>query len=428
MIVLETVSDTIAATGEARPIALRTWTAREGLQARLSRRDDTLVAESSGSPGCFGGWDIVFPAQGGSWYSVGLDYRAEGMASVLDGMPLFVFWEDDAGERVDYDYLIIHESPAVGRAQRIFRCPESATHCVLRVGVRWTATGRAEFAHPELMPVEPPAPRVHRIAVASERPREPKSVADNVAQYTQLARDAAEQYRPALLLMPEVILQLGLERPAWQHAIEIPGPETKAFAEIAREHEMMIAFSTEEREGDLYYNTMVVFGPDGSIIGTYRKTHLAVMEGWEGVTPGDELPVLDTPLGRVGCTICKDSSLLDSTRVPAEHGIELMLLSIMGDHRAVQWGWAPGTFSPDRWQVIMRARAIENHIWMVIARNNGEGSCIISPSGDILAWNAGRQRIIAADCDLGEELRTFRGSTFRDSTWAERRPQLYRRQ
>jgi predicted amidohydrolase len=217
-----------------------------------------------------------------------------------------------------------------------------------------------------------------------------------------------------------------LTSPYYQHAIEIPGPETDVFAEIADEHEMMIAFSVEEKDADLYYNTMVLWGPDGEIIDTYRKTHLAIGEGWEGVTPGDRLPVIDTPLGTVGCTICKDSSLLDSTRVPAERGIEMMLLSIMGDHRAVEWQWAPGSFSPDRWKTIMRARAIENHIWMVIARNNCEGSCIISPSGDILAWNDGRQRIIMAECDLGEELRTFRGSTFRDSTWAERRPHLYR--
>lgn len=426
MIVLETMAgETIGSVGGAVPIALRTWAAREGLEASLSRDGETLVAESSGSPGCFGGWDIVFAAEGGTWYSVGLDYRAAAMESVLDGMPLFVFWEDDEGERVDYDYLMIHESPSEGRAQRRFRCPEKATRCALRVGVRWTATGRAEFSLPELTPVEAPAPRIHRIAVAAQKPNGPESVMDNVRQYTQLARDAAD-YRPDLLLMPEVILQLGLGRPMYEHAITIPGPETDAFAEVAREHRMMIAFSTEERDGDLYYNTMVIFGPDGEIVGRYRKTHLAVTEGWEGVTPGDELPVIETPLGKIGCTICKDSSLLDSTRVPAQRGIELMLLSIMGDHRAVQWQWAPGTFSPDRWKVIMRARAIENHIWMVVARNNAEGSCIISPSGDILAWNDGRQRIIVAECDLGEELRTFRGSTFRDSTWAERRPQLYR--
>jgi predicted amidohydrolase len=348
------------------------------------------------------------------------------MASVLDGMPLLVFWEDDEGERVDYDYLLIHEPSSEGRAQRCFRCPDDATTCVLRTGVRWTATGRAEFSMPEVTPTAPPPSRIHRIAVAAEKPKSGnETLADNVEQYLALAEDAAD-YNPDLLVMPEIILQWGLPGPAFDHAVRIPGPEIDAFGNLAREHEMMITFSAVEEDGDLFYNTMVVLAPDGDLFGTYRKTHLAIGEGWDGTTPGDELPVVDTPLGKVGCTICKDSSLLDSTRVPAERGIEMMLLSIMGDHRAVEWQWAPGSFSPDRWKTIMRARAIENHIWMVIARNNCEGSCIISPSGDILAWNDGRQRVIVAECDLGEELRTFRGSTFRDSTWAERRPHLYR--
>ncbi|MGC9320030.1 MAG: carbon-nitrogen hydrolase family protein, partial [Armatimonadota bacterium] len=289
---------------------------------------------------------------------------------------------------------------------------------------RWTATGRAEFWSPALEPAEAPPRRVHRIAVASAQPEDPQSVEDNVRLFTALAREAGE-LSPDLLLMPEVILSWGVPGDQEDKARQIPGAETDAFAEVANDHDMMIAFSMLEADGDLFFNTMVIFGPDGEIIGTYRKTHLAITEGWDGVTPGDELPVIETPIGRVGCTICKDSSLLDSTRVPALRGIEVMLLSIMGDHRAVQWQWAPGSFSPDRWKVIMRARAIENHIWMVIARNRAEGSAIISPSGDILAWNDGRQGVIVADCEISEELRTFRGSTFRDSTWAERRPQLY---
>ncbi len=426
MIVIETLPGDLPARGDIQPTALRTWAAREGLEARCAREGDRLLVESSGSPGCFGGWDIVFPVEGGRHYRIGLDYATQAMDSVLDGMPVFVFWTDDADERVDYDYLLVHEPDApAGRAERVFRCPDSATRAVVRVGVRWTATGRAEFSAPATELVEAPPRRVHRIAVAAERPEDPQNVADNVRQYCRLARDAAE-LKPDLVLMPEIILQLGLPSPAYEHAIRIPGPETDAFAEVAAGHDMMIAFSTMEGDGDLYYNTMVLFGPDGAIVGTYRKTHLAIMEGWEGTTPGDDLPVIDTPIGKVACTICKDSSILDSSRVPAMRGAEIMLLSIMGDHRAVQWEWAPGTYSPDRWKVIMRARAIENHMWVVVARNNREGSCIVSPSGDILAWNDGRQRIIVADCDISEELRTFRGSTFRDSTWAERRPNLYR--
>lgn len=426
MIVLETMEPMPSARGSIQPLALRRWTTRPGQEARLSRDGERLIAEASGSPGCFGGWDVVFPVEGGQHYRVGLDFAAEDMDSVLDGMPIFVFWTDDEDRRLDYDYVLEREPDATqGRAERIFRCPDSATRAVLRFGVRWTTTGRAVFSAPAVEPVAAPPRRVHRLAVAVERPQQPQTVDDNVRQYCALVREAAEHH-PDLVLMPEVILSWGLPAPHWQHARPIPGPETDAFAAVAAECNTMVAFSMMEADGDQYYNTMVVFGPDGTLLGTYRKVHLAVAEGWEGVTPGRELPVFDTPVGRVACTICKDSSILESSRVPALHGAEVMLLSIMGDHRAVQWGWAPGTFSPDRWKVIMRARAIENHLWLVVARNNAEGSCIISPSGDIIAYNDGRRRVIVADCDIAERLRTFRGSTFDDSTWAERRPHLYR--
>ena len=199
MIVLESKPGVgIQSEGDRKPSMLRTWTAREGLEAELSRDGESLIAKSSGSPGCFGGWDIVFPVEGGTWYSVGLSYRAEEMESVLDGLPLFVFWEDDDGERVDYDYLIIHEPASEGRAQRTFRCPDDATNCVLRIGVRWTTTGRAEFWLPKVTPTDPPPSRIHRIAVAAERPKSPESVGDNVRQYVQLAEDAAD-FKPDLV-------------------------------------------------------------------------------------------------------------------------------------------------------------------------------------------------------------------------------------
>ena len=49
----------------------------------------------------------------------------------------------------------------------------------------------------------------------------------------------------------------------------------------------------------------------------------------------------------------------------------------------------------------------------------------MAPSGEIVAWNTGAQRVIWADCDLGERLPTFRGTSFHDANWAERRPHLY---
>jgi predicted amidohydrolase len=426
MIVLETWEPDLQVASQVKPSALRTWTAREGLEAVCSREADRLVVESSGSAGCFGGWDVVFEGiEAGKYYRIGIGWEAEGLDSVLDGMPIFVLWTDDQDERVDYDYLMVRSPEgAGGRAERVLVAPEGATRAVLRCGLRWTTTGRAIFFCPAVDPAEPPEPRIVRIAVATAKPAGSESVEDNVAFWCDMVREAAD-CRPDLVLMPECITSWTLPRDRMQHARPIPGPESDAFCQVAAECDTMVALSMNERDGELIHNTGLIIERDGTLVGKYRKVHLAILEGWDGVTPGDEQPVFHTSLGALTMTICKDSSIHESARVPAVKGAEAMLLSIMGDHRAVDWRQRPSWFSPDRWKVIMRARAIDNHLWMIVARNNQEGSCVISPGGDILAYNDGGQRVIWADCDFGERLRPWRGSSFADATWAERRPQLY---
>jgi len=288
-------------------------------------------------------------------------------------MPLLVFWINNEDERVDYDYLIIHEPEGDGgRAERVLQAHPDATRAVLRFGVRWTATGRATFSSPAVDRAEAPETRTARIAVATGQPTGSQTIADNVAFFSALVREAAD-CKPDLVLMAEVVNVWTLPDRGTVRPDPIPGPTTEAFAALAREHNTMIAFSMKETDGDLYYNTEVIIGKDGEILGTYRKVHLAISEGWDGTTPGDELSVFDTPIGKVAPTTCKDSSLLDSSRVPALKGAEIMLLSIMGDHRAVGWRRVPSIWDADRWKVIMRARAIENHMWVVVARNTSEG-------------------------------------------------------
>lgn len=82
------------------------------------------------------------------------------------------------------------------------------------------------------------------------------------------------------------------------------------------------------------------------------------------------------------------------------NGADFLLLPIMGDHRA----WRPGEriFDPERFKGIMRTRAMDNQLCMVVAVNRAEGSCIIDRLGNTLAWNDGCLDYIQATVELND--------------------------
>jgi len=107
------------------------------------------------------------------------------------------------------------------------------------------------------------------------------------------------------------------------------------------------------------------------------------------------------------------------------NGADFLLLPIMGDHRASRWTPGSPNFSEDRWKAIMRTRAMDNQLTMVVARNSSTGSCIIDRKGDILAWNEGEDDYIFADVPVDDGYRTWNGGCFKSVNWLQRRPHLY---
>ena len=87
----------------------------------------------------------------------------------------------------------------------------------------------------------------------------------------------------------------------------IPGPATQTLGEITKEHGIYLAFGLPERAEDgTVYNSAVVIGPDGDVVGSYRKMHLPGLEG-EWAATGTEPCVFDTPWGKVGMSVCYDT-------------------------------------------------------------------------------------------------------------------------
>ncbi len=120
-----------------------------------------------------------------------------------------------------------------------------------------------------------------------------------------------------------------------------------------------------------------------------------------------------------------DTTVCESARMLALGGAGIVCFPIMGDLRADRWSPGPPIYDEGRWKAIMRTRAIDNQVCMVVARNNVKGSCIINRKGDILAWNEGDREVITATLPAEDGYRLWNGGDFKEVTFMLRRPDLY---
>ena len=104
-----------------------------------------------------------------------------------------------------------------------------------------------------------------------------------------------------------------------------------------------------------------------------------------------------------------DTTVCESVRMLSLAGADIVCFPIMGDLRASRWSPGPPQLDEDRWKAIMRTRAIDNQLTMVIARNNVTGSSIIDRSGEILAYNDGQEEAIFATLPADDGYRLWNG-------------------
>ncbi|MDZ7637503.1 MAG: nitrilase-related carbon-nitrogen hydrolase [Bryobacterales bacterium] len=126
-------------------------------------------------------------------------------------------------------------------------------------------------------------------------------------------------------------------------AIDETGPEATSIGEAAREAKVYIAMGCVERDGATLYCSVLFFGPDGTLLGKHRKLMPTAMERliW-GFGDGSTLPVLDTPLGRVGAVICWENYMPLLRAAMYNKGIELYCACTVDDRDS----WVPRPCSP----------------------------------------------------------------------------------
>jgi predicted amidohydrolase len=253
--------------------------------------------------------------------------------------------------------------------------------------------------------------------------------AANVAAAAALADEAAAA-GARLVALPEYLQYRGPDDGYRASARPIPGPFSEAFTAVARRHGAWIlagslAESSEDPERP--YNTSILIGPDGEIRARYRKIHLfdvAVDDGPADtesarVTSGEAPVVADVDGLRLGLTICYDLRFPELYRALALRGAEVLAVPSNFTERTGR----------DHWEVLLRARAIENGAWVIAPSQIGGPpgqpafgrSMVIDPWGTVVAQAADQVGIVRAEID------TDRVSAVRRQipALANRRPDTY---
>ncbi len=367
-----------------------------------------LGIDAVGSPAAFGGWERrVAGLAGGRTYRFTAWYRTERVQHPRRSVIARLEWQDATGRAVrPPDYPIDRETTAGWtRMDYVTQVPDTVRGLTVRLALGFTP-GSVWWDDVSLVEEPSPPARVVRALTVHHRPVKTGSSAESVEQFCRLV-EAAAASPVDLVCLPEGISVVGTGRKYAEVSEAVPGGPTLArLGVLARKLRSYVVAGIYERSGPVVYNTAVLLGRRGELVGTYRKTHLS-REEWEaGLTPGDEYPVFETDFGRVGLLICWDVQFPEPARAMAARGAEILLLPIWGGN-----------------ELLARARAIENSVFLISASYDMR-TFIVDPLGTVLAEAGRAQPIAVAELTLDHQYRQRWLGDMKTRTWKERRPDL----
>ncbi len=200
-----------------------------------------------------------------------------------------------------------------------------------------------------------------------------------------------------LVLLPEM-WSTGFANERLKELSETTPRVLEDLSRVARKQRLTIIGSLPEKRGGKVYNTAYVVDRDGSVAGTYRKVHLFSLTGENRYfEPGRKAVVSKTSLGLIGLIICYDLRFPELCRSIALRGATIV---------GVMAQWPAERVA--HWEVLLRARAVENQLFVLGANRCGRDgdlvyaghSRIISPDGEIMARGGKGTATLSATIDL----------------------------
>ncbi len=237
-------------------------------------------------------------------------------------------------------------------------------------------------------------------------------VATNLAAARALVAEAARA-GAEFAALPENFAFMRSEGLAFPCAQGLDGEIVGTLRELAREHGLWLLGGTfpEAADEGRVHNTSVLVAPSGEIEAVYRKIHLfdvdlraqggGVFQESASIAAGREIVTAKTPFGAVGMSVCYDLRFPELYRRHAEAGARFLVV--------------PSAFAKetgrDHWEVLLRARAIENQCFVLApaqwgqhtpARASHGRSLVVDPWGVLLAVAPDRPCAVIVDCDLAQ--------------------------
>lgn len=222
-----------------------------------------------------------------------------------------------------------------------------------------------------------------------------------IAKSVDYLKKAKEKFGASLAVFPESIVtgfNPGMKAEDFYGELDsVPGKWTEEIQKTAAELSMAVVWPLYEKgPSGVIYNSVVLFDRDGTLLANYHKTHPFPSErlgggGW--TTPGTEAVVCDLDFARIGLINCYDGDFPELSRVLALGGAEVIV--------------RPSALmrSFEIWELTNRARAYDNHVYMVavnaLGQDRGGSFCfghsmIVNPIGQIIALARSAEEIVYA--------------------------------
>lgn len=175
------------------------------------------------------------------------------------------------------------------------------------------------------------------------------------------------------------------EHPDQRYSEPLDGPFVSAMQAAAAEHRVRVVVGvTEAVEGEHPFNTLAYITPEGKLEGVYRKVHLFDAFGHresDSVQAGEpEALIFDVNGVTVGAATCYDIRFPEMSRFLVDRGVDVIVLPT---------SWASGPMKEAHWETLLRARAIENTIYVAGSSQSGPrrigASMIVDPMGVVIA-------------------------------------------